>query len=150
MSKRMGRRRGIRPTRCHQVVGGSAPSKKDSGAVAIKLGSQAGPPLASFTSQAKSMMRAMVRMRLILSGSKTRLENTLKKRGATTSAASQPASMTPFSQTSSFVFTCIGFAIHRSAVSILVHTVVYAVRRGYSSFISYLSAGMGSNQRLIT
>jgi hypothetical protein len=33
----------------------------------------------------------MLRTRLILSGSKTRLEKTLKKSGATTSAASQPA-----------------------------------------------------------
>ena len=32
----------------------------------------------------------MLRTRLILSGSKTRLEKTLKKRGATTTAASNP------------------------------------------------------------
>ena len=54
-------------------------------------------------SQAAHMRTARERTRVILSGSKTRLEYTSKKSGAMTAASSQPASMTLSQKTLSFV-----------------------------------------------
>ena len=97
----------------------------------------------ALSSQATNMISAMVRMRLILSGSKTRLEKTLKKRGATTSAASQPASMTCFSHASSFDLCVHEFS--RSTVSTWRECVetLAIVSHGH---LSYRSACIGSKQ----